>query len=249
MLRRVLPGIVASALVAGPVLAQTVDELVAKNVAARGGQARLKAVTSVRMTGSVNMGAIEMPLVVEVKRPSSYRSEVTFQGSTIVEAFDGQNAWAIPPMGAGPVALPPAAAKQKEDQADLEGPLVDYRAKGNKVELVDKENLDGIEVFKLKVTRKNGDVQHYFLDARSFLAVRVEAKATVMWTEVDGETTIGDYKDVGGVLWAHSMQNGMKGQPEKQNVTFTKVEINPAIDDARFKMPAGAKPPQPPTRD
>jgi outer membrane lipoprotein-sorting protein len=244
-----LPGIVASALVAGPVLAQTVDELVARSIAARGGLAKLKAVTSVRMTGTLSMGAMEAPLVVELKRPSSLRTELTFQGTPVVEAFDGKDAWAIPPVGGGPVALPAAAAKQKADQADLDGPLVDYQAKGNKVELVGKERLDGNDVFKLKVTRMNGDVEHYFLDARSYLAVRVEATATMMGNEIEGETTIGDYKEVGGVLWAHSMQNGAKGQPEKQNVTFTKIEVNPAIDDSRFKMPAGAKPLQPPTRD
>jgi outer membrane lipoprotein-sorting protein len=255
MLGRLLPGIAVTTLLVGPAGAQTVDELVAKSVAARGGLAKLKAVKSVRMTGTVSMGAMELRLVVELKRPSSLRQDVTFQGSTVVEAFDGKDAWAIPPMtgapvpmASGPVLLPAAAAREKADQADFEGPLVDYRAKGNKVELVGKERLDGADVFKLKVTRKNGDVQYYFLSAETYLPVLVEASVTIDEQTIEGESTLGDYREVGGVLWAHSIQNGAAGQPEKQSVVFTKIEINPVIDDSRFKVPAGAKPFQPPAR-
>jgi hypothetical protein len=98
------------------------------------------------------------------------------------------------------------------------------------------------------VTKKNGDVEYHFLDAQSYLPVRVEANRLVRGTEIEGESTIGDYRDSGGVLWPYSIQNAAKGRPERQTITVEKVEVNPTIDDARFKMPA-AKPAEAPKRD
>ena len=247
MLRRILPGIVLSTALAAPGFAQTVDELISRNVVARGGLAKLGAVTSVRMSGTLSMGAMELPIVLELKRPASVRSEVAVQGSRVVEAFDGKDAWAIPPgPGAQPVKLPAAAAKDKAEQADLDGPLVDYQTKGHQVELLGKERLDGGDAFKVKLIRKGGGVEYYFLDAKSYLLVRVAGKRRVQGEELEGDSTLGDYREAGGVMWAHSIHSGAKGQPERQNLTFTKIEVNPTLDDSRFRMPAGARPLEPP---
>jgi len=152
-------------------------------------------------------------------------------------------------MGTGqPEVLPADQAKVMADQADLDGPLVDYKAKGHQVELLGKEKVEGSDAYKLKVTKKDGSIEYDFLDAESYLPVRVEGKRTVRGTEIEGEGTIGDYKDVGGFLWPHSIQNGAKGRPEKQTITIEKIEVNPTIDDARFKMPA-AKPAEAPKKD
>jgi len=247
MLRKALPGLVLAAVLAAPAAAQTVDEVIAKSFEARGGLDKLKAVQSVRMTGKMTMGPMELPMVIELKRPASLRMDVTVQGALAVQAYDGTTAWAISPMGQAE-RVPSEAAKQMAAQADLDGPLVDYGAKGLQVELLGKEKVEGSDAFKLKVTRKGGDVEYYFLDAGSWLPVRVEGKQTVRGTEIEGEGTIGDYKEVAGFLWPHSIRNGAKGRPEKQTITIEKIEVNPAIDDARFKMPA-AKPAEPPKRD
>jgi len=112
---------------------------------------------------------------------------------------------------------------------------------------VGKEKVEGSDAWKLKVTKKDGDVEYYFLDADSYLPVRVEAKRTIRGTEIEGESTIGDYKEAGGFLWPYSIQNGAKGRPEKQSITVQKIDVNPVIDDARFKMPAKA--PEAPKKD
>ena len=249
MLRKALPGLVLAAVLAAPAAAQTVDEVIAKSFEARGGLDKLKAVQAVRMTGKMTMGPTELPIVIETKRPASIRLDVTVQGTLAVQAYDGTTGWAISPMGTGQAErVPPEAAKRMADQADMDGPLVDYKAKGHQVELLGREKVEGSDAFKLKVTRKGGDVEYYFLDAESWLPVRVEGKQTVRGTEIEGEGTIGDYKEVAGFLWPHSIQNGAKGRPEKQTITIEKIEINPTIDDSRFRMPA-AKPAAPPKRD
>ena len=109
-------------------------------------------------------------------------------------------------------------------------------------ELVGKEKLEGSDAYKLKVTLKNGTVNYTYLDADSYLTVKEESKRTIRGSEVEVESSIGDYKDVQGLMIPHSIENGTKGRPEKQNITIEKVDVNPELDDARFKMPAPAKP-------
>ena len=239
MLRKALPGLLLAALVAAPAATQTVDEVIARSFEARGGLDKLKAIRAIRMTGRMSMGPMELPMVIEMKRPASFRADITVQGTPAVQAYDGTTAWGISPMGTGQAeALPVEATREMADQADLDGPLADYQAKGHQVELLGKEKIEGRDAYKLKVTRKSGQTEHYFLDAESYLPVRVEGKRTVRGTEIEGEGTMGDYKEAGGFLWPHSIQNSAKGRPEKQIITVEKIEVNPVIDDARFKMPA-----------
>jgi outer membrane lipoprotein-sorting protein len=250
MLRKALVGLVVGATLAAPALAQTVDEVIAKANAARGGLDKMKAVQSIRMKGRMTMGpGLEVPITIEMKRPRHARMEFTLQGMTGVQAFDGQQAWGISPMGSQkPEPLPPEMAKDLDNQADIDGPLVDYKAKGHQVELLGKEKIEGSDAWKLKVTLKSGDVQYIFLDADSWLEIRNESKRTIRGSEMELETTVGDYKEVGGLLWPHSIQSGAKGRPEKQSFAFESIELNPAIDDVRFKMPA-PKPAEAPKQD
>ena len=240
MLRKALVGLVAAAAIAAHASAQTVDELIAKANDARGGLARIKAVQSVRMTGRMTMGpGVEAPITLEMKRPRSTRMEFTVQGQTGVQAYDGKQAWGISPMGSRkPEPLPDEMARDIDAQADLDGPLVDYKAKGHGVELVGKETVDGTETWKLKLSPKGGEAQYVFLDASSFLEIRNEAHRLVRGQEMDIVSTFSDFKEAGGVVWPHKIQAGPKGRTEKQVLSFDKIEVNPPIEDARFKMPS-----------
>jgi len=245
MLRRCLTGLALGLLFALSASAQTVDEIVAKNIEARGGLQKLKAIQALRMSGKMTMGpGIEAPITMEMKRPSSVRMEISFQGNAGVQAYDGKTGWSISPFGGKKTAelMSPEDLKDAQEQADIDGPLVDYKAKGHTVESLGKEKVEGSDAYKLKVTLKNGDVNYVYLDADSFLDIKSESKRVVRGSEVETETTIGDYKEIGGVLIPHSFQSGAKGRPEKQNITVEKVELNPTIDDARFKMPEAPKP-------
>ena len=245
MLRKTFTGFALAILLATPAVAQTVDELVAKNLQARGGADKIKAVKSTRTTGKMVMGqGMEAPFVISEKRPNQTRMEFTFQGMTGVQAYDGKNGWTLMPfMGKKePEAVPEEENKLMEEQADMDGPLVDYKTKGHKLELLGKEQVEGADAYKLKLTMKNGKTRTIYLDADSYLEIKMEAKRTMRGAEVDGETTYGDYKEESGLMVPHTIESGVKGSPQKQKLILEKFEMNMDLPDSLFAMPAGTKP-------
>jgi outer membrane lipoprotein-sorting protein len=241
----------AVAVMAPPAAAQTVDELVAKNLQARGGLEKLKGVQSLRMTGKITMGpGMEAPVVLELKRGNQMRVEFTFQGMTGVQAFDGKTGWAVMPFAGSqdPVPMPPEAVKDAEEQADIDGPLVDYKAKGTTIELLGKEPVDGQDAYKLKVTLKNGNVRTIWLDAARSLEVKGESTRTMQGTQVESETMLSNYKDVSGILFPHQVEGGPKGVPQRQKIVLDTIEVNPTLDDARFRMPVKKEEPKTPEK-
>lgn len=245
MLRSSLMGIALTSLLATVAIGQTVDEIIAKNIEAHGGIEKLKAVQTIKMSGKMIMGqGMEAPFMMMSKRPKMSRVEFTFQGMTGIQAYDGKNGWMVMPfMGKkDPEAMPEDQAKMMDDQADMDGPLVDWKGKGSKIELAGKEQVEGADAWKLKVTRKDTTMIHIYLDAESYLEIKSEAKRKVRGTEMEGETLFGDYKEVHGMMLAHSMESGAKGSPMRQKMVFDKVEVNIPIADSLFAMPAGTKP-------
>jgi outer membrane lipoprotein-sorting protein len=253
MFRKLCFGMIAVAVLAPAVWAQTVDEIIAKNVQARGGADKLKSVQSIKSTATMAMGpGMEAPGMLIQKRGNLARLEFTIQGLTAVQAFDGKNAWQVMPfMGKkDPELMSGDEAKEVEEMGDFDGPWVDYKSKGNQVELLGKEKIEGTDAYKLKVSLKNGDVQTVYLDADSFLEIKEETKRTVRGSEQVIESSIGDYKEVGGIIFPFAIESGAKGSPQKQKLTVTKIELNVPADDSIFKMPAAAPAaPTPPKTD
>ena len=244
MLRKALFGLLAGATLATPTAAQTVDEVIAKHLEARGGLDKIRAVQSMKMTGKMTVGpGIEAPITLEMKRPASVRLDITFQGNTGTQAYDGKTGWGISPMAAKKDPEPMSAEdiKDMEEQADMDGPLVDTKTKGHTVELMGKEKVEGSDVYKLKLTLKTGDIRYIYIDADSHLELKTEAKRTVRGSEMETESVSSDYKEVGGLILPYTIQQGAKGQPQKQTITVDKIELNLPIDDARFKMPEAKK--------
>ena len=229
-----------------PVLsAQTVDEIIAKNVQARGGMDKIKSVQTIRSTATMAMGpGMEAPGSMIVKRPDMARLEFTVQGLTAVQAYDGKDAWQIMPFMGKKDPEPMSADDKKEMEltADMDGPLVDYKSKGHKVELLGKDKVEGTDAYKLKVTLKNGDVMMVYLDADSFLEIKEDTKRMVRGSEQEIESSLGDYKEVNGLMFPFAIENGIKGSQEKEKLTLSKIELNVPVDDAIFKMPPPAPP-------
>ena len=243
MLRKTILLLALGLLLAPIAHAQTVDEILAKYYDACGGLAKLKAVNTMRVTGTMTMGqGMEAPFTIERKRPGLRRMEFTLQGMTGIQAFDGSKTWSVMPfMGKkDPEVGTDEDNKNALDDADFDGPLVDYKSKGHVVELMGKEPVEGADAFKLKVTKKSGNVEYYFLDAETYLMVKTQSKIKRRGTEMEGETTYSDYKDVDGLMQPFSMEIGAKEMPVKQKLTFSKIEMNVALDDTRFAVPAGA---------
>jgi len=240
MLRKLLGVVALSVLVAVPAAAQSVDDILAKNTDAKGGIAKLRAVNTMRATGRITIGpGMEAPIVLEQKRPRSLRIEVTVQGLTIVQAYDGTVGWMLNPMSGrkDPEPMPSEMMKDIAEQADIDGPLIDYKEKGSKAELLGKEKAEGADCYKVKLTLKSGDTRTFYIDAENYLEVKVEARTTVRGTETEGDSILGDWKEVAGMMMPFSLDAGQKGAPARQKITLDKIEVNPSIDEARFKMP------------
>lgn len=245
-----------SLLLAAPALlaqAPTVDQVLAKYYEAKGGLAKMKAVTTMRITAKMSGGPMEFPVVIEAKRPASIRVDVNIQGNQLIQAYDGKTGWSINPFqqSAKKDAEPmtPDEVREIEVQADMDGPLVDWQAKGHKVEFQGHEAVEGSDALKLKLTLKNGDTRTIYLDTDSYLEVKEASKRKVRGTEFEAETTLGDYKEVGGLMIAHAMESGAKGMPQKQKIVIEKVELNVPIADARFLMPAKQPAPEAPKQE
>jgi len=232
-------GLVLAASTAG---AQTpsVDEIVAKNLTARGGLDKLRSLQTMKMTGTINVQGMDMPLTVMTKRPNLLFQEMTMQGQRMVSAFDGAKVWAINPMlGPGARELTGAQADMIRDQASFDGPLVSYKDHGDTLEMAGSADLGGAKAWKLKLTRKlGGRTMFIYVDADSGLEKQWSATVEQGGMTIDVDTVMQDYQPTPeGILVPRSMRTLVGGQQQGLLKVLT-VEYNTPIDDAAFQMPA-----------
>ena len=223
--------------------AQTADEIVARFVKTVGGMEKIQAVKSLRRTGRYNGGGgFEAVIVEENKRPNLVRQEFVIQGMTGVTAYDGKSGWKIEPWNGKKDAegLSEEEMKGIIEDSDLDGPLINFKQKGIRVEYVGMDEVEGTDTFKLKVTMQNGDVRHYYMDTDYFVPIKIETKRTIRGAEREFETILGDYKEVNGWYLPFSVESGVKGSQNHTTVTYEKIEANVALEDARFHQPAVA---------
>lgn len=221
--------------------AQTADELVAKNLQAKGGLEKIKAIKNMRLTAVLDAGGFRAQLGAESARPNLIRQSFSLQGMTQVTAYDGNAGWQINPFQGrkDPELVGDEQLRSLAEDADFDGPLVDAQAKGNKVEYIGHDQVDGDDVYKLKVTLKNGDIFYYSLDPDTYIEIQVEKQRFVRGAVRESVTLLGSYKPVNGVMFPFSIVTGPKNNPEAGGkVTVTKMEANVTIDDKDFKMPA-----------
>ena len=241
-MRRLLLSLAVLAALAAHASAQTADEIVEKYIKTVGGMDKIQAVKSLRRTGRFNGGGgFEAAIVEENERPNLVRQEFIVQGMTGVTAYDGKTGWKIQPWDGKKDAEPLGEEEMKGilEDSDLDGPLVNYKAKGNKVEYVGMDQVEGTDAYKLKVTLANGDVRYFYMDTDYYVPIKIEVKRVVRGAEREYETILGDYKQVGGWYLPFSVENGPKGSQFKSKVTYDKIEPNVTIDMARFHPPAG----------
>jgi len=232
---------VASAFLAPTVpAAETVDQIVARHVAARGGRPALAAVRTLRMAGHAVAGPGRRAIVRrEIARPDRIRTEFEFQGTLGVYVWNGKSGWQVSPLDGQLDVQPlsPEAAALSAEQADFEGPLVDWKAKGHSVELVGTSALPGGPAHELKVMLKSGIVRHVWIDAQTGLMVKSGSTRKVKGHEVTVEVVYGDYRETGGVRFARSIEIGAKDRPQRLRIVVDNVEVNPPLDDSRFAAP------------
>ena len=183
---------------------------------------------------------VQLPFRLEMKRPRKSRLEIDFAGKTAVQVYDGQNGWKLRPYLNRDDVEPFTAeeTKSEEAKADLEPPLLDYAAKGSQVALEAMEQVDGRNAYKVKLTLKNGDVQHIWIDAQSFLDVKVEGIPRRM----DGRMRTvwvyqRDFRPVQGVMIPFVLETAVDGYSNTHKMVIDKVTLNPKLDDALFAKP------------
>lgn len=217
-----------------PTFAVTADELVAKNLEARGGADKLRAITSMHTVGKLRLGGgLEARTESFAVAPDKVRQEFSLQGLTAVNAWDGRQAWAIQPFQGrrDPQKLSADDAKDLVLAADIAGPLLDWQKKGSRIEYLGTEDIDGTDAHKLRVTFKNGDSQVLFLDPDQFLAIRVVDHRMIRGQEQVQTTDVGEYEKVDGVYFPFE---------EGQN-HIESAQLNLPIDASKFAFPT-AKP-------
>jgi hypothetical protein len=220
--------------------AQTVDDVIAKAIAARGGIEKLKAIQTQRLSGNITIGDNPPgPFMVEMKRGGKMRQEMTIGGQNAVRITDGTAGWKSSSDSNGnPEPLDAGELKNMAGGADIDGPLIDYKAKGNQVELEGKEKVDGSDAYKLKITQKDGQVRHDYIDATSFLEVKWEGEIEAGGKKFVAESFFKDYRPVNGIMFHHQIESDTIGTPYKQKLHFDKIEVNIPLDDSAFEKPA-----------
>jgi len=235
-------GCLASFVIAIPgAHALTVDDLLAKNLEARGGADKVAAIKTLKSEGKLRFGGqFELTLLQYQKAPESVRNEASIQGLTAVQAWDGKEAWQISPFQGrkDPEKMSADDAKAFADDAPIAGALIGARERGVKIDYLGTEDVDGTEAHKLKVVLKNGDIEYVYLDPDHFLEIRMVAQRSVRGTQVESVTDYGDYEEVAGVFFPFSIATETKADGNRTQTTIEHAEANAAIDDSLFAFPA-----------
>jgi hypothetical protein len=237
---------VATLVLAGPVRAQTAEEIVAKNIAAKGGEKLLRSTTSVRTTGAGVMQGQKVTIVTASKRPSQMRNEMTISqpdgagdarpAQIIVQAFDGENLWirmgALPPQ-----VLPPGEQVEAlKRTSQIDSPLLDYQAKGTSITLGEPTTENGRQLHHLIVTPKGAPVMHYYIDAATNLESRMTIEVSQEGKKVRMEMRFDDFRTIDGRTVPFAITQFVNGSQMGQ-LRFEKVEFNVPLGEDFFKLP------------
>jgi hypothetical protein len=259
--------------------ALSAQQIVEKNVAARGGLATWKTVKAISYTGSMDAGrarvdngmnpasrerpaekparpgaapvaakapgapsgegiAVSLPFKMVLERPNHQRIEVKFKDETLVQVYDGKQGWKLQPyLKRGVQPFSPEELRQARQFQEIDGPLVNYTAKGTRLALDGTDVVDGRPAYRLKLTLKSGDVRRVWVDAQSFLDVQIDGTRHFNGHEVTEYTALRDYRDVAGVKVPFQMETRIEGMTERQKIVVEKAAINPKVDEALFRRP------------
>jgi hypothetical protein len=228
--------------VATPVAGQSLDDIMARYIEARGGLEAIRSVTTIRMKGTMTSGpGNPVPVVIEMKRPAMMRMDMIVDGAMGTQAFDGTEGWVVMPFAGitTPDRMPPDVAREARAQADFDGPLVDHASKGHRVELAGRGRVNGKDTFELLVTLRDGSRRTIHLDATTFLEIRSSGTRSAGGAPIEHDTTMSDYRKVGGLMFPHAIETGLTNAPQRQRLVIDSIEINVPIADDRFRMPGG----------
>jgi outer membrane lipoprotein-sorting protein len=234
--------IAALALVTAVAHAQTVDEIVAKNIEAKGGVALLEATTSVRL---VARGSMQVPGTAQgtetritslMKRPYLFRNEMELSGQKLIQGFDGTTLWMS--VGGMPAQVLPAGPQTEalKSSSQIDPPLLNYKEKGTKIELAEPETANGRTLHHLIVTPKVGPPMHYYVDAETNLEAKMVIDTEEQGQKMRMEMRFSDFKEIDGRTVPFLITQYVNGQRVGQMI-IENVEFNVPMEDSLFRMP------------
>ena len=194
--------------------AQTAEELVSRNLQAKGGVEKIKASERCAPPGKCKGGGFTAQVGADSMAPNLLRQTFTVQGMTEIQAYDGTTGWQISPFEGrkDPELLGEDELRGIEEDADFYGPLVDYQAQGNTIEYLGHDTVDGDDVYRLKVTLENGDIYYYYLDPETFLEIRTEKVQFIRGSVRESVIESGSYKTGGGRLYSLYRRGGQQAE-------------------------------------
>jgi len=260
-----VPLAVAGSETKAPVSKMTVVQIVDKNAAARGGLAAWRSVQAIEMKGKMQAGGnqraslsgpadketlkvvpqrpkeqVELPFLMDLKRGKKMRIEIQFKGQTALQVYNGTTGWKLRPfLNRHQVEnFTAEELKAASTQSDLDGLLLDYAAKGSKVELEGTEKVEGRDAYNLKVTDKNGNARHVWVDAGTFLETKIEGTPR----RLDGKyrpvaTYLRDYRSINGLMMPYLLETAVEGVSDTEKIEIESIVSNPKLDDSLFAMP------------
>lgn len=196
-------------------------------------------VKSIILKGTTSTGGMDNPFTMTIVKPDYFRLDVPFKGKMMVQAYDKGKAWYIAPwVGIKPLDADKDQTKSIAKQADVDGPLYNWKEVGNDVKLEAKEDLNGTAVYKIKVSTKQGDVSFIYMDTKSFLILKVEETVVLQGKKTNSVIVYSDYKPIGStkMLMAFSYETYYNGQPASE-VSIDEIEIDPQVDMGIFQKP------------
>jgi outer membrane lipoprotein-sorting protein len=243
----------------------TATQIVDKNVAARGGLSAWRSLKTLEMKGKLDAGGnnrptipvpgvkkgvqmppprpmeqVQLPFLMDMERGHKQRIEIEFNGQTAIQVYNGKQGWKLRPfLNRHQVEnFTPEELKTQSAEADLDGFLIDYSAKGEKVESEGVEQVEGHDAYKLKVTDNAGHSRHVWVDAATFLEVKIEGEPR----RLDGKyhpvaVYLRDYRAVNGLMMPYLLETAVEGVKDREKIQIESIVANPKLDDSRFAMP------------
>ena len=235
--------VLLAAVVPDAAYAQTVDEIIAKNVQAKGGVERLRSINTIRQASRMHMPGqgMEAPVLILSKRPNLMRQEITLGNIKVITGFDGQVTWIVNPLvspGGAPIQMSGPEAEITREQASFDSPFLNYKERGYKIEYVGTETLNNRQVYHLRVMPPvrsmtvRPQTQHAYIDVETGL----ETKLVTETDRAKLEQEFADYKQVDGLTVPFTIRQLVNGVLQSE-MKVEKVELNINLSDDLFAMP------------
>ena len=226
---------VVGLLLSAMTFAQTAEEIVAKHITAIGGADNWKKINNMRQEATLSVQGMDIPVVITAVHNKATKQEYTVMGMTGYSIITSEGGWNFNPMQGQtkPEPITQDELKYGKDNLDLQGDFVDYKAKGHTIQLMDKEDIEGVECLKIKLTRKSGNESIFFFDPKTYYIVRTSSKMSANGQEVESVVNMSNYQKLPeGIVIAYTIENTAVPAP----ITVTKVIVNGKIDEAVFKV-------------